>query len=159
MATLKELSVRVTPPPTSTTSSAVSTATASSPPAPSPSASDPPVTPAPSPPPSPRPASPWPRTAADQAGVGRRVPASARIAALRPVDLVFFAFDPTRDSTIHHVAIYLGNGQMINAPAPAPRCAPRLCGTTASPEGGGDRLVHRARRFGAGADPRGSGRR
>ncbi|MEU6621956.1 bifunctional lytic transglycosylase/C40 family peptidase [Streptomyces litmocidini] len=59
-----------------------------------------------------------PRTAAEQAGEGRRIPASAGIQALRPGDLVFFAFDPTRDSTIHHVAIYLGNGQMINAPRP-----------------------------------------
>ncbi|MFH8627525.1 NlpC/P60 family protein [Streptomyces vietnamensis] len=59
-----------------------------------------------------------PRTAAEQAGVGRRIPASAGIRALRPGDLVFFAFDPTRNSTIHHVAIYLGNGQMINAPRP-----------------------------------------
>ncbi|MFI2740729.1 NlpC/P60 family protein [Streptomyces sp. NPDC018711] len=59
-----------------------------------------------------------PRTAAEQAGAGRRIPASAGIRALSPGDLVFFAFDPTRDSTIHHVAIYLGNGQMINAPRP-----------------------------------------
>ncbi|MFC9595867.1 NlpC/P60 family protein [Streptomyces sp. NPDC056944] len=59
-----------------------------------------------------------PRTAAQQAGQGHRIPASAGIQALRPGDLVFFAYDPTRDPTIHHVAIYLGNGQMINAPRP-----------------------------------------
>ncbi|MGW4699716.1 C40 family peptidase [Streptomyces sp. NPDC004285] len=59
-----------------------------------------------------------PRTAAQQAGQGHRIPASAGIQALRPGDLVFFAYDPTHDPTIHHVAIYLGNGQMINAPRP-----------------------------------------
>ncbi|MFD4371060.1 NlpC/P60 family protein [Streptomyces sp. NPDC058486] len=59
-----------------------------------------------------------PRTASAQAGEGRRIPASAGIEALRPGDLVFFAYDPTRDATIHHVGIYLGNGQMINAPRP-----------------------------------------
>ncbi|MGW7006145.1 C40 family peptidase [Streptomyces sp. NPDC054933] len=59
-----------------------------------------------------------PRTAADQAGVGHRIPASAGLSALAPGDLVFFALDPTSDSTIHHVGIYLGNGQMINAAKP-----------------------------------------
>ncbi|UUU37543.1 NlpC/P60 family protein [Streptomyces sp. NBC_00162] len=59
-----------------------------------------------------------PRTAAAQAGAGQRIPASAGTAALLPGDLVFFGYDPTADSTIHHVAIYLGNGQMINAPRP-----------------------------------------
>lgn len=59
-----------------------------------------------------------PRTAAEQAGVGRRIPASAGVGALKPGDLVFYGYIPTRDSTIHHVGIYLGNGQMINAPKP-----------------------------------------
>ncbi|MFI8515374.1 C40 family peptidase [Streptomyces sp. NPDC085460] len=59
-----------------------------------------------------------PRTAAAQAGAGRRIPASAGVGALQPGDLVFFAYNPARDSTIHHVGIYLGNGQMINAPRP-----------------------------------------
>ncbi|MGW6248026.1 C40 family peptidase [Streptomyces roseolus] len=59
-----------------------------------------------------------PRTAAAQAGAGRRIPASAGVGALKPGDLVFFAYNPANDSTIHHVGIYLGNGQMINAPRP-----------------------------------------
>jgi cell wall-associated NlpC family hydrolase len=59
-----------------------------------------------------------PRTAAAQAGVGRRIPASRGTAALRPGDLVFYAYAPGRDSTIYHVGIYVGGGQMINAPRP-----------------------------------------
>ena len=35
---------------------------------------------------------------------------------LRPGDLVFFAYDTSDASTIHHVGIYVGNGQMIEAP-------------------------------------------
>jgi cell wall-associated NlpC family hydrolase len=35
---------------------------------------------------------------------------------LRPGDLVFFADDTNDPSTIHHVGIYVGDGQMINAP-------------------------------------------
>ncbi|MEU5331375.1 C40 family peptidase [Streptomyces parvus] len=59
-----------------------------------------------------------PRLAADQAGVGRRIPASAGFKALKPGDLVFFAYVPARDSSIYHVGIYVGDGQMINAPRP-----------------------------------------
>ncbi|QKV97305.1 C40 family peptidase [Streptomyces sp. NA02950] len=59
-----------------------------------------------------------PRTAAAQAGVGRRIPASAGVKALQPGDLVFFGYVPTQDGTIHHVGIYLGNGKMINALRP-----------------------------------------
>lgn len=59
-----------------------------------------------------------PRTAAAQAGAGRRIPASAGYGALQPGDLVFYGYLPARDSTIHHVGIYLGNGKMINAPRP-----------------------------------------
>ncbi|WP_243762155.1 bifunctional lytic transglycosylase/C40 family peptidase [Streptomyces sp. Tu 3180] len=59
-----------------------------------------------------------PRTAAAQAGVGRRIPASNGTSALRPGDLVFYAYAPGLDSTIYHVGIYLGGGQMINAPRP-----------------------------------------
>jgi cell wall-associated NlpC family hydrolase len=33
-----------------------------------------------------------------------------------PGDLVYFAYDVTAPSTIHHVAIYIGNGKMIEAP-------------------------------------------
>jgi len=35
---------------------------------------------------------------------------------LRPGDLMFFATDPSDPSTIHHVSLYLGDGQMIHAP-------------------------------------------
>ncbi|MEU3137566.1 bifunctional lytic transglycosylase/C40 family peptidase [Streptomyces sp. NPDC006854] len=59
-----------------------------------------------------------PRLAADQAGVGRRIPASAGFKALKPGDLVFFAYVPGRDSSIYHVGIVVGDGQMINAPRP-----------------------------------------
>lgn len=59
-----------------------------------------------------------PRTAAAQAGVGRRIPASLGTAALKAGDLVFYAYAPGRDSTIYHVGIYIGGGQMINAPRP-----------------------------------------
>jgi peptidoglycan DL-endopeptidase RipA len=35
---------------------------------------------------------------------------------LRPGDLVFFAHNPANPATIHHVGIYVGNGQMVEAP-------------------------------------------
>jgi peptidoglycan DL-endopeptidase RipA len=35
---------------------------------------------------------------------------------LQPGDLVFYAFDTSDPSSIHHVTMYLGNGQMIEAP-------------------------------------------
>jgi cell wall-associated NlpC family hydrolase len=35
---------------------------------------------------------------------------------LRPGDLVFWATNPANPGTIHHVAIYLGNDQMVEAP-------------------------------------------
>ncbi|MGW7362964.1 C40 family peptidase [Streptomyces sp. NPDC054841] len=59
-----------------------------------------------------------PRTAAAQAGVGQRIPASLGKSALKPGDLVFYAYALGRDSTIHHVGIYVGGGQMINAARP-----------------------------------------
>ncbi|WP_328863283.1 C40 family peptidase [Streptomyces sp. NBC_00306] len=59
-----------------------------------------------------------PRTAAAQATVGKRIPPSAGIAALQPGDLVFFGYTPGVDSTIYHVGIALGNGEMINAARP-----------------------------------------
>jgi len=55
-----------------------------------------------------------PRVAADQARTGPLVP----LADLRPGDLLFYHTDPTAPAYISHVAIYLGNGLMIQAPEP-----------------------------------------
>jgi cell wall-associated NlpC family hydrolase len=35
---------------------------------------------------------------------------------LRPGDLLFFAYNTSDPSTIHHVGMYIGNGQMVQAP-------------------------------------------
>lgn len=51
-----------------------------------------------------------PRVAADQYAV---LPS---VSDLEPGDLVFYATDPRDPSTVHHVAMYLGRGQMIEAP-------------------------------------------
>lgn len=81
-----------------------------------------------------------PRTAAEQAGAGRRIPASAGIGALRPGDLIFYGYSPTADSLIHHVGIYLGDGKMINAPRPGKPV--RIDPVTAMPDyAGGARLL------------------
>jgi cell wall-associated NlpC family hydrolase len=55
-----------------------------------------------------------PRVAADQARAGLAVPASQ----LQAGDLLFYHTDPTDPGYISHVAIYLGNGWMIQAPQP-----------------------------------------
>ena len=55
-----------------------------------------------------------PRVAADQARAGPAVPVSQ----LAPGDLLFYHTDPTDPGYISHVAIYLGNGWMIQAPQP-----------------------------------------
>jgi cell wall-associated NlpC family hydrolase len=55
-----------------------------------------------------------PRVAADQAMSGPAVPVSQ----LEPGDLLFYHTDPTAPQYISHVAIYLGNGWMIQAPEP-----------------------------------------
>jgi hypothetical protein len=55
-----------------------------------------------------------PRVAADQALTGPSVP----VRDLRPGDLLFYHTDPTAPNYISHVAIYLGNGWMIQAPEP-----------------------------------------
>jgi cell wall-associated NlpC family hydrolase len=52
--------------------------------------------------------------AADQARAGVAVPAGQ----LQAGDLLFYHTDPTAPGYISHVAIYLGNGWMIQAPQP-----------------------------------------
>ena len=59
-----------------------------------------------------------PRTAAAQAGVGRRIPASAGLSTLRPGDLVFYVYVAGNDASIYHVALYLGSGRQVAAPRP-----------------------------------------
>ena len=55
-----------------------------------------------------------PRVAADQARTGPLVSLSK----LQPGDLLFYHTDPTAPNYISHVAIYLGNGLMLQAPEP-----------------------------------------
>ncbi|MET8983247.1 bifunctional lytic transglycosylase/C40 family peptidase [Streptomyces sp. NPDC004539] len=55
---------------------------------------------------------PLPRTAQTQYDHGPRLPADTQ---LRPGDLVFYG---TPDGGIHHVGLYIGGGQMIDAPRP-----------------------------------------
>ena len=55
-----------------------------------------------------------PRVAVDQAQTGPQVP----VADLQPGDLLFYHTDPTAPTYISHVAIYLGNGLMLQAPEP-----------------------------------------
>jgi cell wall-associated NlpC family hydrolase len=54
-----------------------------------------------------------PRTAAQQyLAVAAKVP----LGQLEPGDLLFWATDPSNAASIHHVAIYLGDGRMLAAP-------------------------------------------
>jgi len=55
-----------------------------------------------------------PRVAADQALTGPAVPVSE----LSPGDLLFYHTDPTAPGYISHVAIYLGDDEMLQAPEP-----------------------------------------
>ena len=55
-----------------------------------------------------------PRVAAAQAQAGPAVPLSQ----LAPGDLLFYHTDPTAPGYISHVAIYLGDGEMLQAPEP-----------------------------------------
>jgi len=55
-----------------------------------------------------------PRVAVDQARTGPMVP----VAQLQPGDLLFYHTDPTAPTYISHVAIYLGNDLMLQAPRP-----------------------------------------
>lgn len=54
-----------------------------------------------------------PRTAAEQYAA---VPTKIPLGELEPGDLLFWATDLNNAASIHHVAIYLGNGQMLAAP-------------------------------------------
>lgn len=53
-----------------------------------------------------------PRTSREQWYAGPHVALSA----LEPGDLMFWGYDPTDPATIHHVAIYAGDGQMVASP-------------------------------------------
>src|SRR5205823_8662681 len=53
-----------------------------------------------------------PRVAADQYHAGALLP----VHNAQPGDLMFLAYDPANPSTIHHVFMYLGNNQMVEAP-------------------------------------------
>lgn len=48
-----------------------------------------------------------------------KLPASAGLSDVQPGDLVFFAYDPAHpdayDGNVHHVGLYLGGGQMVDA--------------------------------------------
>ena len=55
-----------------------------------------------------------PRVAAEQALTGPLVPVSE----VEPGDLLFYHTDPTAPGYISHVAIYLGDGEMVQAPEP-----------------------------------------
>jgi peptidoglycan DL-endopeptidase CwlO len=55
-----------------------------------------------------------PRVAADQARTGPLL----NLTQLQPGDLLFYHTDPTAPSYISHVAIYVGNGMMLQAPEP-----------------------------------------
>jgi cell wall-associated NlpC family hydrolase len=76
-----------------------------------------------------------PRVANDQYDLLPHVPLDQLI----PGDLVFFATDTTNSRTVHHVGIYLGNHQMLDAPdtgavvRPDPISGPELMGFGARP--------------------------
>ncbi len=55
-----------------------------------------------------------PRVAADQARTGPLL----KLSQLQPGDLLFYHTDPTAPNYISHVAIYIGNGLMLQAPEP-----------------------------------------
>jgi cell wall-associated NlpC family hydrolase len=42
--------------------------------------------------------------------------AHVAVSELRPGDLLFFAYDTSDPNTIHHVGMYIGNGEMVEAP-------------------------------------------
>jgi peptidoglycan DL-endopeptidase CwlO len=56
-----------------------------------------------------------PRTSRQQYWAGAHVP----VREAQPGDLIFWAYDTSDPDSIHHVAMYLGNGQMVEAANPA----------------------------------------
>jgi cell wall-associated NlpC family hydrolase len=55
-----------------------------------------------------------PRTSRQQARVGKAVD----LPDLLPGDLLFWAYNPADRATVHHVALYLGDGKIVQAPQP-----------------------------------------
>jgi cell wall-associated NlpC family hydrolase len=53
-----------------------------------------------------------PRVSADQFHAGAQLP----VHNAQPGDLMFLAYDPNDPATIHHVFMYLGNNQIVEAP-------------------------------------------
>ncbi|HEX3790725.1 MAG TPA: C40 family peptidase [Pseudonocardiaceae bacterium] len=53
-----------------------------------------------------------PRVSSDQYHAGALLP----VRNAQPGDLMFLAYDPTNPATIHHVFMYLGNNQIVEAP-------------------------------------------
>lgn len=53
-----------------------------------------------------------PRVSSDQWLATTQVPVDD----MQPGDLLVYAYDPTDAGTIHHIAMYIGNGQMVHAP-------------------------------------------
>lgn len=53
-----------------------------------------------------------PRLASDQYRASTPVPYDQ----MQPGDLIVYAYDVHDESTIHHIAMYIGNGQMVHAP-------------------------------------------
>src|SRR5262249_24462252 len=52
-----------------------------------------------------------PRTSREQYTAGAMLP----VAQAQPGDLLFWAYDPSNPATIHHVAMYLGDGKIVDA--------------------------------------------
>lgn len=53
-----------------------------------------------------------PRLASDQYRASTPVPYDQ----MQPGDLIVYAYNVNDESTIHHIAMYIGNGQMVHAP-------------------------------------------
>ncbi|MFL6069749.1 MAG: C40 family peptidase, partial [Actinomycetes bacterium] len=53
-----------------------------------------------------------PRLASDQYRASTPVPYDE----MQPGDLIVYAYNVNDESTIHHIAMYIGNGQMVHAP-------------------------------------------